>query len=380
MESKQQLVPRMRAAKEAFKDSGHEILVRSIDGVLFECGVRDEVAKARVAETSGALGTSGSGETSLPWVMISYNWGHQHVALHVRDQLRARGYNVWIDVERMEGDCIEAMAEAVENSVAVVSIMTSAYKQSPNCQSELKYTNKLRKPIVPIVAEVGYRPDGWLGFILGDKMYYDFRKDERWSTSTEGLVKELSRHGDHQGDGRVGGKALSVKAPAPSLTTSTNSRTAQPEGQTAQRSRGCVACGSTLEGLSRVCAKCGCKCFCLHCGEQYTLAKEQKFCSTCGANVPDHASLSAREEAAVRSAQMLSLAGTSPSPREVSSAPARDRRAVAKYAEDQGISGVMTKALSHVFATQPPDPFLVLSRLLKVAHYQTLYTDPSPPL
>ena len=386
MESKQQLVPKMMAAKEAFKGTGHGSLIKSIDGVLFECGVRDELAKARVARGSGAEESTAEGSpSSLPWVMISYNWSHQTVALHLRDELRARGYNVWIDVERMEGDVIEAMAEAVEGSAAVVSIMTSAYKQSPNCQSELKYTNKLRKPIVPVVAEPGYRPDGWLGLILGDKLYYDFRKEERWVSSVEGVVKELTRHtasmrgGGGGGAGGGGSRAAGAGAPTAAADVPASKRTAPPEGRAAQLSRDCIACGSLLGGSNRVCARCGCKCFCLECGDQYSLGKEQKFCGTCGASVSNRAVSSALEEAAATSAQVVSLACPPLSPREGSAIPTRDRRAVASYAEDQGIPGVLTKVLSHVLTAQPPDPLLVLSRLLKAAHYQAMYASPTPP-
>ncbi|XP_072035839.1 uncharacterized protein [Amphiura filiformis] len=42
-----------------------------------------------------------STETSSSHVMISYQWDHQERALKVRDQLKASGYNVWMDVDKM---------------------------------------------------------------------------------------------------------------------------------------------------------------------------------------------------------------------------------------------------------------------------------------
>jgi len=281
MEAKQSLVFLMKEAKEAYGDSGHDALIRAVDGVLFECGVRDERAKARVAaaaEQSAAERAGGGGDastSSLPWVMISYNWGHQNVALHLRDELKARGFNVWIDVEqmKMKGDIIEAMAEAVEGAAVVVSIMTSAYKQSPNCQSELKYTNKLRKPIVPVVAEPGYQPDGWLGLILGDKLYYDFRQEERWATSIEGLIYEVGKH--------TGGEDGPSASPAAGVPVSNRVAPAP----LAHGSKECVACAARLVGADKFCGQCGAATSCAQCGADFLGGKGQKFCSKCGANV-----------------------------------------------------------------------------------------------
>jgi len=34
-------------------------------------------------------------------IMISYNWGSKPTVLHLRDQLKAAGFKIWIDVEHM---------------------------------------------------------------------------------------------------------------------------------------------------------------------------------------------------------------------------------------------------------------------------------------
>lgn len=44
------------------------------------------------------------------------------------------GVEVWIDVERMGGSTLSAMAEAVENAAVVLICMSEKYKQSPNCR------------------------------------------------------------------------------------------------------------------------------------------------------------------------------------------------------------------------------------------------------
>lgn len=41
---------------------------------------------------------------------------------------------MWIDVERMGGSTLSAMAEAVENAAVVLICMSEKYKESPNCR------------------------------------------------------------------------------------------------------------------------------------------------------------------------------------------------------------------------------------------------------
>ena len=39
--------------------------------------------------------------------------------------------------------------------------------------------------------ETGYQPDGWLGFILGSKLFFDFGGRYPFEVKLEGLVKEI---------------------------------------------------------------------------------------------------------------------------------------------------------------------------------------------
>lgn len=49
--------------------------------------------------------------------------------------LQAEGYAIWIDIEKMGGSTLEAMAHAVENAAVVLVCMSEKYKQSPNCRT-----------------------------------------------------------------------------------------------------------------------------------------------------------------------------------------------------------------------------------------------------
>ena len=74
--------------------------------------------------------------------MISYQWDQQVTAVLVAQSLKKRGYNIWIDVDRMEGSIMDAMAHAVEEAEVVLICLSRKYKLSPNCRSgELQSTS-----------------------------------------------------------------------------------------------------------------------------------------------------------------------------------------------------------------------------------------------
>ena len=57
--------------------------------------------------------------------------------------IQAEGYAIWIDIEKMGGSTLEAMAHAVENAAVVLICMSEKYKQSPNCRTGM-YSNDNR--------------------------------------------------------------------------------------------------------------------------------------------------------------------------------------------------------------------------------------------
>jgi len=106
--------------------------------------------------------------------MISYNWKSRDFCVKLKDTLKKSGINVWIDIEQIQGSALQSMAEAVEDSQVVIICMTENYFQSPNCRLEAEYATKLNKTILPVLLQNQFQPLGWLGIILGSKIYYDF--------------------------------------------------------------------------------------------------------------------------------------------------------------------------------------------------------------
>ena len=128
-------------------------------------------------------------------IMISYNWASKEMCTKIKDELKARGYQVWIDVEQIYGSTLASMAEAVENASVFLMCVSEKYYQSPNCRLEAEYAVKLQKPIIPLVMQQDYMPLGWLGIIIGGKIYYKFNGPRlNFDQTMSSVVKEINRY------------------------------------------------------------------------------------------------------------------------------------------------------------------------------------------
>ncbi|CAM9500750.1 unnamed protein product [Lampetra planeri] len=142
---------------------------------------------------------------------------------------QSQGFRVWMDVEQMEGSTLQAMAEAVENAAVVLVCCSQKYKESPSCRTEAEYTFQLHKPVIPLMMERKYRPDGWLGIIVGAKLWMDFGTKTNFEQNFNKLVKELHGRGrDSEGD--------TMDGPVKSTASSSLSATlGQPRGAAAEK-------------------------------------------------------------------------------------------------------------------------------------------------
>ena len=187
----------------AFDETNKKSLMQDKEGLDILHGLQHsenpDVQKAAAGalwEIEGKTSRSnGKKEVSGNHVMISYQWDNQDVLIEVKNRLQASGYRVWMDLEQMGGSTLEAMAKAVENSSVVLVCVSQKYKESPNCRSEAEYAYQLRKDIIPLMMQRDYQPDGWLGMILGTKLWIDFRNSYSFNSGTEKLMKELGDRG-----------------------------------------------------------------------------------------------------------------------------------------------------------------------------------------
>jgi hypothetical protein len=140
---------------------------------------------------------------AMEHIMLSYNWDHQGVIKRVHSSLVRRGYTTWIDIEKMQGSTVEAMAGAVENAAVMCYGISRAYKESTNCRMEAQYAHQREKDLVPLMVEEGYRADGWLGMLLGMRLWYSFcgrvlESEADFEGKMEELCRELGDRGQQQ--------------------------------------------------------------------------------------------------------------------------------------------------------------------------------------
>ena len=108
-------------------------------------------------------------------IMISYNMASRELCLKIKEKLEACGFKIWIDVNDIHGSSLDSMARAIENSFCVLMCVTEKYRQSVNCQAEAQYAFRMNKKIIPLIMQSGYETvQGWLGIIMGDKIYINF--------------------------------------------------------------------------------------------------------------------------------------------------------------------------------------------------------------
>ncbi|CAH3197168.1 unnamed protein product [Porites evermanni] len=188
----------------AFDDNNKE-KVRQEEGAIdilhqLQQSKNSEVQKAAAGalwelEGKTARQSSEKIESTGNHVMISYQWDSQEVLVEVKNRLQASGYRVWMDLEQMGGSTLEAMAKAVENSSVVLICVSERYKESPNCRSEAEYAYQLRKDIIPLMMQRKYRGDGWLGMLVGTKLWFDFQSKHVLEQGVTKLIRELGGRG-----------------------------------------------------------------------------------------------------------------------------------------------------------------------------------------
>lgn len=96
---------------------------------------------------------SGDRPNNTKHIMLSYSWSQQSLVKEIAAQLKGSGFHVWLDLERMKGSTLQAMADAIEGSVLVLMCVSKSYKESVNCRLEAEYTMTCKVPIIPLMME-----------------------------------------------------------------------------------------------------------------------------------------------------------------------------------------------------------------------------------
>ena len=56
---------------------------------------------------------------------------------------------------------------------------------------QAEYGRQLKVPVVPVIVEEGFRASGWLGILLGQKMYYEYARVNDLQTPFKSIMREI---------------------------------------------------------------------------------------------------------------------------------------------------------------------------------------------
>ncbi len=134
-------------------------------------------------------------------VMVSYQWDAQRVIERIVRSLQQRKYDVWFDLDMMKGNILTAMSEGVDGAAVVLFGVSLAYKESGNCHLEAQYAHTSQVDMVPLMMQKNYTAKGWLGILLGSRLYYPFFEETEhedqatFEKRVDALARELGNRG-----------------------------------------------------------------------------------------------------------------------------------------------------------------------------------------
>ena len=104
------------------------------------------------------------------------------------------------DGDDRTADVSSAMADAVEDAAVMCYGVSKAYKESTNCRMEAQYAFQQQKDMIPLMLEDGYRAKGWLGMMLGVRLWYGFYgpvldSEDAFEVKMDELCREVGARG-----------------------------------------------------------------------------------------------------------------------------------------------------------------------------------------
>eukprot|EP01046_Picozoa_sp_COSAG06_P069348 COSAG06_NODE_18874_length_864_cov_1.048366_1_plen_126_part_10 len=97
------------------------------------------------------------------------------------------------------------MSEAVEGAECMLYGVSEKYKESANCRLELNYGSQVLDDdqLIPLMMQKDYRATGWLGLILGTKLWYEFYPaavdtQAKFDRQIDSLVRAIGDRGKTQ--------------------------------------------------------------------------------------------------------------------------------------------------------------------------------------
>jgi hypothetical protein len=127
-------------------------------------------------------------------------WDVQATVERAVRSLQRRQYLVWLDLDRMKGSTVDAMSDAIDNAAVMLYAVSEPYKESGNCRLEANYAHQRGVDMIPLLVEKGYQPNGWLGLLMGTRLWYPFYHAEgddeaAFERRLDAVVREIGDRG-----------------------------------------------------------------------------------------------------------------------------------------------------------------------------------------
>ncbi len=114
-------------------------------------------------------------------IMFSYSWNQKNQVRHIYDIIDNEYPDVpkWIDINKMCGNILEAMNDAVENSFLIIIFLSKDYKNSKNCKIESELIIGKQKKFLLVLIDKGYpylennETENWLSNAFKNQFYID---------------------------------------------------------------------------------------------------------------------------------------------------------------------------------------------------------------
>ena len=132
--------------------------------------------------------------TKQKHIMISYCHKQKNLAFKLLEELRKSGFtDIWIDKENVHKgiDILDDMANAVDNSCAVLCLLSNDYHKSKNCMCEIRYARNRETTFIPLIAEANFVPEADLLMCIGNRFRFDLSTDDQFSGNYHLLEEKL---------------------------------------------------------------------------------------------------------------------------------------------------------------------------------------------
>tara|TARA_B110000259_G_scaffold45782_1_gene53075 strand:+ start:7415 stop:8200 length:786 start_codon:yes stop_codon:yes gene_type:complete len=132
-------------------------------------------------------------------IMFSYSWNQKSQVRHIYDLIDGefQGVNKWIDVNKMCGNILVEMNDAVENSFVIIIFVSKDYKNSKNCKTEAELIFGKQKKFILVLVEKGFPyldevdENNWMSKMFKNQFYIDLTEmDSENLNKLKELIKD----------------------------------------------------------------------------------------------------------------------------------------------------------------------------------------------